>query len=147
MSKTVREILALLDKGWLPYEGPVDDAVYDRMRCRNPKAATWFQHDGTSWMCLGCTRRCTTNDPSGFQLMLATRMPVQMVFAELPLVTAEEILRCKVLLRPDEAMFCLGGISRRKFDYMCDSGVLERHPDKPVRVTAESVRREMYKIE
>lgn len=142
----VREILDLLDRGWLPYEGPVDEAVYERLRCRVPERATWFQND-SGWMCLGCKRRCVTADSSGFQLLLATRGRVDLVFAALPLVTADELVRCKALLRPEEAMWCLGGISRRKFDYLCDTGILVRHQDLPVRVTAESVRREMHRTD
>ncbi|MBU1002774.1 MAG: DNA-binding protein [Proteobacteria bacterium] len=146
MSKQmVREILAMLDRGFLPYDGEVEESVYVRLRCPSPARAAWFQHEGKTWLCLGCKRRCVTADSAGFQLLLATRYPVRLAFADLPLVTAEELLRCKTLLRPDEAMFCLGGISRRKFDYMVDSGILERHPALPVRVTAESVKMEMRK--
>lgn len=144
MTGLVRDILTLLGEGWVPYEGAVDQAAYDRLGCPDARRATWFQREAT-WWCLGCKRRCLTADPAGFQLSLVTRPRVRILFADLPMVTADELLRIKRWLRVPEAAFCLN-VSEREVRYMVDAAKLDRHPDAPLRVSVESVRREMERV-
>ncbi|MEG6550424.1 hypothetical protein V6C53_09320 [Desulfocurvibacter africanus] len=56
--------------------------------------------------------------------------------------SARQLLESKLLLRMDEAAFILN-ISESEGRNYVDEGRLEAHPEPPLRVTMESVRREM----
>lgn len=143
MRTKVREILDLLRDGYAPYRGPVEGTVYEGVDCRTPKAATWFCK-GRTYICLGCARHCTLAHPSGFQLTLPRTGPrTTVVFAELPSVTVEDLLATGRPLRPDEAAWVLN-VSRREVYELVDEGRLEpAGGGRPLRVTSDSVRREL----
>lgn len=141
----IHDVLALLDRGYVPYTGEVGGQVYCRLRCPRPERGTWFTSRGR-FVCLGCARRCAQSDGVGFQVQLpGVRRGFQVAFAHLPQVTAEELLAAKTLLRVDEAAFVLG-VSPQQVYSLIDAGKLDRHLDLPVRVTAESVREEMGRL-
>ena len=57
------------------------------------------------------------------------------------MISDQDILEKKVLLRPDEAARILG-VSRRTIYYYCDQGILEAIKLRgPLRIKTESVRR------
>ncbi|WP_051202734.1 DNA-binding protein [Desulfovibrio aminophilus] len=140
----VQDVLDVLAQGYTPYRGEVAGAVYDELRCSRPTAASWFTK-GTRFLCLGCRRRCSRVGGAGFQLVLpGTGRRFTVAIANLPAVPAEELVRLKAWLRVDEAAWCLGVSARRIYE-LVDGGVLDRHPDKPLRVSSASVREEMCK--
>jgi hypothetical protein len=140
----VKDLLELLAKGYAPYSGEVSGQVYDELRCLRPGGASWFAK-GTRFLCLGCRRRCIRVGGYGFQLVLpGTGKRFTVAMAALPGIPASELVRLKEWLRVDEAAYCLGVSERRVYE-LIQEGVLDRHPDAPVRASAASVRAEMYK--
>ena len=94
-------------------------------------------------VCLGCESRCALINPPGFQFMLTMSVPAgRVAFAHLKMIHPRELVRAKELLRPDEAAYCLA-VSERHVRDMVDEGRLVRHPELPLRITAESVAAEM----
>jgi ADP-glucose pyrophosphorylase len=116
--------------------------VYDELKCKDPKKAYWV----CRWpilYCFGCRERCTPKSPQGFQIMLPEGT-IQMHGSYT--LTPAEMLKAKTFLRADEAAYCLS-VSPRKVYAMAAEGKLVAHIDKPFRVTVESVRDEMNRID
>ncbi|WP_415714431.1 DNA-binding protein [Maridesulfovibrio sp.] len=136
LCRTLRKLLA---DGFEQYNGIIDPAVYERLECPDPKKAYWV----CSWPilhCLGCRKRCTPKDISGFQVTLP--MPEELTYEGL---TAPQLLK-KKLLRVDEAAFCLN-ISHSLVRKWAKCGKLDATINKPVRVTSESVAKELENID
>ena len=146
----VRDIVALLEKGFVPYTGRVPEQFYSDRGCLAPKKAEWFirpwseSHRHSRYICLGCRKRCTVVDPAGWQLLLpiAPSRPGTVIFAPAMPLTADDMLRIKRVLRTDEAAWVLN-ISRNLVYDMIQDGRLEALACEPVRVTTESVRRQL----
>ncbi|EGJ51857.1 helix-turn-helix domain-containing protein [Desulfocurvibacter africanus] len=140
MSQIIDMLLKVLGAGYQPYQGHIEPDAYTRLTCQNPERSRWFARE-LQFICLGCSRACAVVNPSGFQLVLpvSARKRAKSCFANLPLVSADQLLRTKLLLRVDEAAFVLN-ISEREIRNYVDEGKLTAHPDAPLRVTADSVR-------
>ncbi|WP_419787234.1 DNA-binding protein [Pseudodesulfovibrio sp.] len=142
-SQHLKEFADLFGKGFRPYQGEIMPFVYEELGCRDPKKAYWV----CKWpilYCFGCRERCTPRTPQGFQLMLPEASAIQ---ANGPFsITPAEMLASKSFLRADEAAYCLS-VSPRKVYAMASEGKLITHIDKPFRVTVESVKDEMNRID
>lgn len=144
--RAITDLLDLLARGYAPYRGEVEGRVYARLLCPRPDKAAWFTR-GQTHVCLGCARRCSQTHGEGFQLALpGVRRGFQVAFAVLPAISAEDLVVKKTLLRAEEAAFALG-VSCSQIYQMIAEGKLIRHQDNPVRVTSESVRAEMGRVE
>ena len=144
--RVIEDLLALLGGGYVPYTGQVEGKIYERHRCPRPEKATWFTRGGR-YLCLGCARRCVQAEGTGFQATLpGVRRGFQVAFALLPSITADELVQKKTLLNVNEAAFALC-VSPSQVYLMISEGKLVRHEDSPVRVTSESVRKEMARVE
>lgn len=141
--RLIDDVLKLVHSGWRAFRGEVRAEAYGRLDCRRPRVASWFVR-GRHFLCLGCSRRCALYDPAGFQLPLPTVFPpeAESRFTLHP----SELVRVKAWLRVKEAAWCLN-VSPRQVYKLAAEGVLDRHPESPVRLSAESVRREMERVE
>lgn len=140
-STLCRTLRKMLSDGFEQYNGVIDPAVYERLECTKPERAYWI----CNWPilhCLGCNNRCTPKTPEGFQIML----PMNAAQEEIERQAQIAALLQKNFLRPDEAALCLD-VSERQVRKWADEGVLIRHKRRPVRITAESVRVEMDKLD
>lgn len=140
-AKQLKEFADLYAKGFRPYTGEVAAIVYERLGCAKPQAAYWV----CSWPilhCFGCSKRCTPKTPEGFQVVLPTDAAYHHKFG----ITPAEMLAAKSFLRADEAAYCLA-VSPRQVYAMASEGKLDRHIDKPFRVTVKSVIAEMKRTE
>lgn len=142
-TRHLKEFADLYGKGFRPYAGEILPDVYDKLKCKDPKKAYWV----CKWpilYCFGCQNRCTPKSPQGFQVMLPEGPEIQQhgPYA----ITPAEMLRAKTFLRADEAAYCLN-VSPRQVYAMAAEGKLIRHIDKPFRVTVESVRQEINRID
>lgn len=137
-----RTLKKMFDDGFRQYAGEIDSQVYEQLGCKDSTRAYWI----CRWPllhCLGCNRRCTPKAPTGFQVPLVTVSPsTNKDFSLSP----DELVAAKALLRIDEAAYCLN-VSERTVRRLVDEGVLVRHVRQPVRVTAESVREEMQRVD
>lgn len=141
-AKQFKEFADLFAKGFRPYTGEVEGNVYDRLKCEDSARAYWI----AKWpllYCFGCGRRCVPKSPQGFQVMLPEG-PVRGYGPHA--LTPAELLRSKSLLRADEAAYCLR-VSPRKVYALAAEGRLVAHIDKPLRVTVESVKEEMNRVD
>lgn len=139
-----RTLKKMFDDGFRQYAGEIDSQVYEQLGCKDATRAYWI----CRWPilhCLGCNRRCTPKIPTGFQVPLVTSSARQGSGKRFSL-TPEEMVASKTLLRVDEAAYCLN-VSERTVRKLVDEGVLVRHLRQPIRVTAESVREEMERVE
>lgn len=137
LCRTLRKMLA---DGFEQYDGVIDPAVYDRLKCEKPERAYWI----CNWPimhCLGCNRRCTPKDIRGFQLVLPTESSANNSANPQPVEKIAALLN-KKFLRPDEAAFCLN-VSERKIRNWVAEGILITLKRKPIRITSESVKEEM----
>ncbi len=135
------DLLRLLSRGWAPYYGHVEGRVYEQLGCARTGKARWMVRDG-KYVCLGCAKRCALADPVGFELLLPVTIRTRnFAYATLPAVSAQDLLAKKMLLTVPEVSFVLS-VSDRKVYELVEEGRLDRHPDLPIRVTSESVRRE-----
>jgi len=141
-ARHLKEFADLYGKGFRPYQGEILPDVYDELGCKDPKRAFWI----CKWpilYCFGCRERCIPKTPQGFQIMLPEGTAIQHgPFA----ITPAEMLASKPFLRADEAAYCLC-VSPRKVYAMAAEGKLIAHIDKPFRVTVESVKNEMNRID
>ncbi|AMK10870.1 DNA-binding protein [Pseudodesulfovibrio indicus] len=141
-TRLFKEFTELYGQGFRPYTGEVLAEVYERLKCNDPKKAYWV----CRWpllYCFGCTKRCAPRTPDGFQVMLPEGgQCVPGKFA----ISPAEMLASKPFLRADEAAYCLC-ISQSQVYAITAEGKLVRHLDKPFRVTSESVREEMNRID
>lgn len=151
MSKVkTQEIIHLLDKGYRPYKAQVPPAYYKEQRCFEPAKAEWFarpvsrRNKVATFICLGCSKRCCTANPEGWQLLLEINpdTPGAVVIIPAQRVSVEELLRIKKVLSLKEAAFVLN-VSRPTVQAMIDEGRLEVVPGSPIRVTVESVERNL----
>ncbi len=136
LCRTLRRMLA---DGFEQYDGVIDPAVYERLKCTKPERAYWI----CNWPilhCLGCNKRCTPKNISGFQMVLPREAPSVVEWQE-----KVNILLKKRFVRPAEAAFCLD-VSERHVRDLVDEGVLVRHVRPPLRVTSESVKQEMERL-
>jgi predicted DNA-binding transcriptional regulator AlpA len=139
----VDDVLALLAKGYLPYMGHVEGSAYTSLGCGAKRKPRWFTRD-RRFVCVGCPKRCSVVDPVGFELVLpVTFRTKKLIYAQLPAISAQELVTKKALLTIPEVEFILSICRTRVWD-MIEEGRLTKHPDSPpARVTAESVRREL----
>lgn len=149
MSKT-KEILQLLELGYRLYGGTVPEDFYRQARCPDPEKAEWFTrpwsdtHKHSRYICLGCGKRCATVNPKGWQLLLPLRQarPGAVVLAVAEELTVDDLLRCRKVLRVDEAAWALS-VSRQKVHEMIACGDLDTVRGTPARVTSASVKRNL----
>ena len=143
----VDDVLALLNKGFLPYAGLVEGDAYAALGCSPKRRPRWFFRD-RKFVCLGCPKRCSAVDPVGFELVLpVTFKTKKLAFAQLPAVSAQELVTKKALLTVPEVEFVLS-IGRSQVWEMIEEGRLVKHlVSPPARVTAESVRRELARTD
>ncbi|SMF44588.1 helix-turn-helix domain-containing protein [Desulfovibrio gilichinskyi] len=137
LCRTLRKMLA---DGFDQYNGVIEQDVYERLGCSNPARAYWV----CNWPilhCLGCNERCTPKSIEGFQIVLPTIKSEKKYD-----LSPYEMVSRKHLLRADEAAFCLN-VKPRTVYKMAEEGKLNRHIELPFRVTAESVREQMEKVE
>lgn len=152
MSKT-KEILELTDMGFYYYKGKVPESFYVEQGCFIPKKAEWFvrpwskKHKNTLFICLGCPKRCRATDPEGWQLMLPVKknFPGEIALAVVESISADELLRIKKVLRVNEAAWALN-ISRQQVHEWIQQGILDQVPGAPIRVTVESVQRNLTAV-
>jgi hypothetical protein len=141
-SKLCRTMAQMMSEGFRPYGGEIAEEVYTALGCKDASRAYWL-HRWPILHCLGCNKRCTPKGTEGFQVpILLPAVSPHAKYSMLP----EEMARSKTLLRIDEAAYCLN-ISERTARKLIAEGVLVRHQRRPVRVTAESVREEMKRVE
>ncbi|QAZ66753.1 helix-turn-helix domain-containing protein [Solidesulfovibrio carbinolicus] len=143
----IDDVLKLLDKGYLPYQGQIEGHVYEPLGCGPKRKPRWFWKE-RKYVCLGCVKRCCLVDPVGFELMLpVTYQTKKLAFASLPAVSARELVTKKAWLTIAEVAFVLS-IGRSKVWEMIQEGRLEKHPDSPpARVLTESVRKELERTD
>lgn len=140
------EMLELLSQRFAPYVGDVASRGYAGLDCEEPAKARWMHRKGP-FVCMGCPRRCHQAGAQGFDLVVSiSDRAKRLAFAELPAVSAQELLDKKLLLNIPEVEF-VPNIGNRTVYKLLDEGVLERHPDKPIRITSESVRREAERVQ
>ncbi|WP_319543176.1 hypothetical protein [uncultured Pseudodesulfovibrio sp.] len=146
MSRTVvNKTLDMIKEGYAPYSGEIDDEVYDRLKCRKDKSRCWFVRatpENVFFVCLGCAKGCSLKNPVGFQAVLPMDLSrsVPVVAGVVPVISDEELLRIKTVLRLDEVMRItrLGETKAREAFTIGEFEVLE---GLPLRATSESVRR------
>lgn len=137
----IEDVTRLLGTGYVPYHGEVDGSVYERLKCPRPKRAKWFTREAKK-ICLGCSRGCVVADAVGFELTLpVSGRAKRLCFAELPAVSARDLLEKKLFLTVPETEFVLN-VSTRTVYNLLEEGRLTRHPDPPTRITSASVRQE-----
>lgn len=149
----VKDILTLLDKGYMYYSGYVPENFYRDRRCQNPKKAEWFsrplskEHKHSRYICIGCRKRCSVADPAGWQVLLPVnpKRTSAVAFAPAWPLSVEELLNAKSVLRTDEAAWALN-LSQNVIYDMIQDGRLDAVEGFPVRVTVESVRRRLEPV-
>jgi len=142
----IHNLLQLLEKGYMLYTGAVPQDFYQKRYCPHPEKAEWLaktvsMHNITSsYICLGCERMCSEQNPEGWQHLLPiAHHPTQTAFVAAWPTSAEEMLKSKLVLRVDEASWVLN-VSARTIYRMLEEGKLQTVVGTPTRVTAESVR-------
>jgi len=140
----VHSICALLERGYVPYHGPMAEETYRELGCERRKRAQWFCDAEQRYICVGCQKRhCTLLSPSGVWPVLLSGgapKPGRLAFAELPALSVEELLRVKSSLRPDEVAWALNCSQSRVYELL-DENQLEELPYSPRRVSSASVKR------
>lgn len=144
----IRSIIELIGSGWRAYNAEPEITVYTRLNClyapeapkdggkkRKSNQPFWFSR-GDSFLCIGCNRVCTLFRPAGFI------KPLPINYKERPgtphTLSPAEMVRCKSLLRVDEAAYCLNISERSIYDWLAE-GKLRRTEDSPIRIPAEDV--------
>lgn len=150
MSKaTVNLTLDLISRGYAPYNGHVEKVVYDSRKCRDGKPARWFVRvDGSKmlFVCLGCKAGCSLINPKGFQTMLPIPgLAVPVVAGVMPLISDDELLRIKRVLRLDEFMVVCR-IQETKARELIARGEVDVLKGLPLRVTTDSVREYLERV-
>lgn len=146
----VKDILTLMEKGFLPYRAKIPSDFYEKVKCRFPKKAEWFfrpwdkTRTQSRYICLGCRRRCVEVDPEGWQILLPVqlRLPSSVVLLPAMQVSADDLLRLRRVLRIHEACWVLG-VKRSLLYEMVEDGRLDALEGMPLRVTVESVQRRL----
>jgi predicted DNA-binding transcriptional regulator AlpA len=149
-STLLREVAKLWQSGFRPYEGVVAPEAYEALGCDTRRREPYWMCRWPILHCLGCAKRCTPQGTAGFQAVLPLPPPPQGRAGpdDAPhySLTPEEMVSRKSLLRVDEVRYCLG-ISRTQAYRLAQEGVLVKHMREPWRVTAESVRAEMDRVD
>jgi excisionase family DNA binding protein len=149
MSKT-QDLIILLENNFLPYPGHVPRNFYLGRQCRRPSRAEWYCREGRGgafkmhFLCLGCRRKCVEVDPD-WPIFAKLRTPPHretVFFALVDKMSVDELLRLKRVLRVEEAAWALN-VSHQKVRNWVEEGVLEHVPGNPIRVTSDSVRRNL----
>lgn len=138
-------ILAALDHGWKVYTGSVEPRVYERLECKASKKARWLSRN-EAMLCLGCGHKCMTHQ-DGFARCLPGMDGVakRILYTDrIHRLTITEYLSLGRPLRVDEAAWILN-ISERHVRDLVDEGVLQRMEDRPLRITASSLKQELEK--
>jgi hypothetical protein len=142
-TRHLKEFADLYGKGFRPYMGEILPRVYEQLNCPDQKKCYWV----CRWpllYCFGCSKRCAPKTTEGFQVMLPEGQDLQ-GYGDFSISPAE-MLASKPLLRADEAAYCLC-VSRRKVYTLAAEGRLVCHVDKPIRITSESVKEEMGRVD
>jgi len=138
----VHSILALLERGYTPYHGPMSDETYKTLGCETRRRAQWFCDAGQRFICVGCPKRhCTLLSPSGVWPLLLTGAaprPGRLAFAEIPALSVADLLRTKASLRPDEVAWALNCSLARVYELM-EENKLEELDYTPRRISSASV--------
>jgi hypothetical protein len=140
----VDKMLKLLNEGFAPYEGAIDQDVYDRQGCRKERQARWFYRltpQSSFFVCIGCSKSCALKNPEGFQaaLPVETRHGTGVVAGVLPVLSDEELLDKKSLLTLPEVQSILR-VKERSVRRLIDDGALEAHEGLPIRVYSSSIK-------
>lgn len=149
MTKTkIKDIIELTKSGWRAYNEDPHSAIYSKLNCpyapakdeegrkkRKTHAPFWFVR-ADSFLCVGCSRRCTLFRPEGFIQPLPINYEERT--DEPYTLTPREMVERKALLRIDEAAYCLNISDRTVRDWI-DMGKLRRTEDYPIRVPSEDV--------
>ena len=141
MSKTlIKDIIALTNEGWRPYPARPENAVYERIGCRNwqkqKPGPFWFVR-GHLYLCVGCASRCLLENPAGFMPMLPIRWrnTPQPSYS----ISPKEMIERHALLTVRQAAYCLNVSGRTIYDYIAE-GKLVRLREYPVRVRTSDVK-------
>ena len=142
MSNQIDAIMMFVERGWHPYTGQVDVAVYQQLECPAPLFAKWFYEgqEAQEALCVGCERQCRVDCTEGFK-------PAPKRFQALYKgyyysLTPLEMVKRHTLLRVEQAAYCLN-IAERTVRDMIENGELVATKRKPVRVRSEEVLRLM----
>lgn len=131
-SKTVNEIVMLINDGWRPYNNQPEGYVYEGLECSQYKKnrPSWFVK-GDKYLCISCSSRCALFRPAGFQPPLPLNYPQseeQQSFTLTPL----EMVERKATLNMQEVCYCLN-VSYSKAYLWVREGRLIKLVDKPIR--------------
>lgn len=145
----IKDILELLEKGYVPYSCEPPDRFYQKRGCRRKDKAEWFMRprpkpgEAVRCACLGCRKRCVVVNPRSWSIVLdeaGPSRPGMVIYSQVERITVDELLRIKRVLRVEEAAWALS-VSRQKIYHWLDEGLLEQVPGSPLRVTSASVDR------
>lgn len=145
----IDDVLAVIEEGYRPYYGKVSEQGKKQVKCENWDNTFWFVKETDrrrSFMCLGCeSRPCVLIDPEGFELTMQIPLKsTKISFMEARAIPTAELFKRKKWFRVEEAASLLA-ISDRQVRKLVDFGILTRHVDNPVRITAESLEAEYNK--
>lgn len=134
----IDRVVKLLSSGYLPYKGPVEQCVYDHLECTQKKHS-WFVKEGRYFVCLGCPKACSLADPAGFQFVLPRKPPrFKVAVAELPYVSADDLLKKLGRFNVSQAAYVLGLSERTVYD-LIDGGRLTLVDVAPKLISKESL--------
>lgn len=136
----VKDIIMLINNGWLPYNNQPENFVYERMKCKIylKKRPGWF-YKGEKFLCLGCPNKCSLFRPTGFQAPIPIKYDNKTIeFTS----SANELVNKKASLTVPEACYCLN-VSRSQVYKMINCGELTALREKPVRGKSEDVKKLM----
>ena len=108
VAKAFDMALRLIQDGYAPYKGEVDQSVYDEQKCRSEKNAKWFIRITPKrrvQICVGCKRECILVNSPGFQAVLPVEAKFisRIVVGTLPILSDEELLATKKTITIPEA--------------------------------------------
>ncbi len=133
----VKEILALIDQGWRPYNEQPQHSVYESLSCTiyEKKRPAWFVK-GDKFVCITCSKKCALFRPAGFRPPIPVRYDEKKMggFA----LTPRELAMKKELLNMREICYCLN-VSYQKAYGWVKEGRLTCLKDMPIRVRASEV--------
>lgn len=138
MSNQIDAIMMFVERGWHPYTGQVDVAVYQQLGCPAPLFAKWFYEgsEAREAQCVGCERQCRVDCTEGFK-------PAPKCFQALYkgyyyTLTPLEMVKRHPLLRVEQAAYCLNVSERNIYDLIA-CGKLVATKERPRRIKAADV--------
>lgn len=140
-SKTVNEIVMLINDGWRPYNNQPEGYVYEALLCSRYKKnrPAWFVK-GDKFLCISCSNHCALYRPVGFQ------PPLPLSYSDKKTVTFKltprELIKRKSSLTVHETAYCLN-ISIGKVYKFIYEGKLVKLKENPVRVKSEDIEKMM----